>query len=220
MVGGADALHAPCRAMTRRAIFPGRLLPYLLVAPQLAIVLVFFYWPAVQAVVQSTLRQDPFGLRTTFVWFDNFRRILTDPFYLGSLRTTFLFSTAVVLVAMSAGLLLAVTAGKHIRGASLYKTLRVWPYAVAPAVAAALWLFIFPPTIGLLGRALVRGGIRWDYTLNGLHAMLLVIIASAWKQVSYNFLFFLAGLRSVILLLVVITLTAIQFKYIQRRVYY
>src|SRR3972149_3660389 len=202
MVGGADALHAPCRAMTRRAIFPGRLLPYLLVAPQLAIVLVFFYlpagqgvgpppppppagpmprraifpgrllpyllvapqlaivlvffyWPAVQAVVQSTLRQDPFGLRTTFVWFDNFRRILTDPFYLGSLRTTFLFSTAVVLVAMSAGLLLAVTADKHIRGASLYKTLLVWPYAVAPAGAAALGLFIFHPTLGLLGRALV-----------------------------------------------------------------
>jgi len=183
--------------MTRRAIFPNRLLPYLLVAPQLAIVLVFFYWPAVQAVAQSTLRQDPFGLRTTFVWFANFRRILTDPFYLGSLRTTFLFSTAVVLVAMSSGLLLAVTADKHIRGATVYKTLLIWPYAVAPAVAAALWLFIFHPTIGLLGRALVRGGIRWDFTLNGLHAMLLVIIASAWKQVSYNFLFFLAGLQSV-----------------------
>ena len=183
--------------MTRRAIFPGRLLPYLLVAPQLAVVLVFFYWPAVQAVVQSTLRQDPFGLRTELVWFENFRRILTDPFYLGALRTTFLFSAAVILLAMSAGLLLAVTADKQIRGATVYKTLLIWPYAVAPAVAAALWLFIFHPTIGLVGRALIRAGIPWDYTLNGVHALLLVILAAAWKQVSYNFIFFLAGLQSI-----------------------
>ena len=183
--------------MTRRAIFPGRLLPYLLVAPQLAVVLVFFYWPAVQAVVQSTLRQDPFGLRTEFVWFENFRRILTDPFYLGALRTTFLFSAAVILLAMSAGLLLAVTADKQIRGATVYKTLLIWPYAVAPAVAAALWLFIFHPTIGLVGRALIRAEIPWDYTLNGAHALLLVILAAAWKQVSYNFIFFLAGLQSI-----------------------
>jgi len=183
--------------MTRRAIFPGRLLPYLLVAPQLAVVLVFFYWPAVQAVVQSTLRQDPFGLRTELVWFENFRRILTDPFYLGALRTTFLFSAAVILLAMSAGLLLAVTADKQIRGATVYKTLLIWPYAVAPAVAAALWLFIFHPTIGLVGRTLIRAGIPWDYTLNGAHALLLVILAAAWKQVSYNFIFFLAGLQSI-----------------------
>ncbi len=183
--------------MTRRAIFPGRLLPYLLVAPQLAVVLVFFYWPAVQAVVQSTLRQDPFGLRTEFVGFENFTRILTDPFYLGALRTTFLFSAAVILLAMSAGLLLAVTADKQIRGATVYKTLLIWPYAVAPAVAAALWLFIFHPTIGLVGRALIRAGIPWDYTLNGAHALLLVILAAAWKQVSYNFIFFLAGLQSI-----------------------
>ena len=183
--------------MTRRAIFPGRLLPYLLVAPQLAVVLVFFYWPAVQAVVQSTLRQDPFGLRTELVWFENFHRILTDPFYLGALRTTFLFSAAVILLAMSAGLLLAVTADKQIRGATVYKTLLIWPYAVAPAVAAALWLFIFHPTIGLVGRALIRAEIPWDYTLNGAHALLLVILAAAWKQVSYNFIFFLAGLQSI-----------------------
>jgi len=160
-------------------------------------VLVFFYWPAVQAVVQSTLRQDPFGLRTEFVWFENFRRILTDPFYLGALRTTFLFSAAVILLAMSAGLLLAVTADKQIRGATVYKTLLIWPYAVAPAVAAALWLFIFHPTIGLVGRALIRAEIPWDYTLNGAHALLLVILAAAWKQVSYNFIFFLAGLQSI-----------------------
>ncbi len=183
--------------MTRRAIFPNRFLPYLLVAPQLAVVLIFFYWPAVQAVIQSMLRQDPFGLHTQFIWFDNFRRVLADPFYLGSLRTTFLFSAAVVLLAMSAGLLLAVTADKQIRGGTIYKTLLVWPYAVAPAVAAALWLFIFHPNIGMLGRWLIRLGIPWDYALNGTHALLLVIIASAWKQVSYNFIFFLAGLQSI-----------------------
>jgi sn-glycerol 3-phosphate transport system permease protein len=183
--------------MTRRSIFPNRFLPYLLVAPQLAVVLVFFYWPAAQAVVQSVIRQDPFGLSTRFVGLENFRAVLTDPAYLNALRVTTLFSAAVILVAMSSGLLLAVTADQEIRGAGLYKTLLIWPYAVAPAVAAALWLFIFHPTIGLLGQALIRVGIPWDYTLNARHAMLFVVIAAAWKQVSYNFLFFLAGLQSI-----------------------
>ncbi len=183
--------------MNRRAIFSNRLLPFLLVAPQMVVVLVFFYWPAIQAVVQSTLRQDPFGLHSQFVWFENFRRVLGDPFYLGSLRVTALFSAAVILIAMSAGLVLAVNADRQIRGATLYKTLLIWPYAIAPAVAAALWLFIFHPTIGLVGRALVHAGIRWDYTLNNAHALLLVILAASWRQVSYNFIFFLAGLQSI-----------------------
>lgn len=183
--------------MHRRALFPNRLLPYALVAPQLAIVLVFFYWPAVQAVYQALIRQDPFGLRTQFVWFENFRAVLTDPFYLNALRVTAVFSAAVILIALSSGLLLAVTADKQIRGAGLYKTLLLWPYAVAPATAAALWLFIFHPTIGMLGRLLIRAGVGWDYTLNGTHAMLFVVLAAAWKQVSYNFLFFLAGLQSI-----------------------
>jgi sn-glycerol 3-phosphate transport system permease protein len=183
--------------MSRRALFANRLLPYLLIAPQMSIVLIFFYWPAVQAVAQSVLRQDPFGLRTQFVGFENFKVVLTDPFYLNALRVTLLFSAAVILLAMSSGLLLAVTADKQIRGAGVYKTLLIWPYAVAPAVAAALWLFIFHPTIGMFGRALVRGGVGWDYTLNGAHAMILVILAAAWKQVSYNFIFFLAGLQSI-----------------------
>jgi len=183
--------------MDRRAVFPNRFLPYLLVAPQLAVVLVFFYWPAGQAVVQSLLRQDPFGLHTAFVGLDNFRTVLRDPFYLNALRVTALFSLAVILLAMSSGLLLAVTADKQIRGAGIYKTLLIWPYAVAPAVAAALWLFIFHPTIGMFGRALLRQGIPWDFTLNGGHAMILVVLAAAWKQVSYNFLFFLAGLQSI-----------------------
>jgi len=183
--------------MNRRAVFPNRLLPYLLVAPQLAVVVVFFYWPAVQAVIQSVLRQDPFGLRTSFVALENFRTVLTDPFYLNALRVTVMFSVAVILLAMSSGLLLAVTADKQIRGAGVYKTLLIWPYAVAPAVAAALWLFIFHPTIGMLGRALIRWGVPWDFALNGTHAMILVVLAASWKQVSYNFLFFLAGLQSI-----------------------
>lgn len=183
--------------MTRRVVFPNKVLPYLLLAPQMAIVLVFFYWPAGQALLQSVLRQDPFGLRTQFVWSENFMRILGDPFYLGALRTTVISSAAIVLLAMTSGLLLAVTADKPIRGAGVYKALLVWPYAVAPAVAAALWLFIFHPSIGIAGRALNQMGLRWDYHLNGAQALLLVILAAFWKQVSYCFIFFLAGLQSI-----------------------
>ncbi|MDR7518347.1 MAG: sn-glycerol-3-phosphate ABC transporter permease UgpA [Armatimonadota bacterium] len=183
--------------MTRRVVFPNRILPYLLLAPQLAIVFVFFYWPAGQALFQSVMRQDPFGTRTTFVWFENFKMVLGDPSYLGAVRTTVLSSAAIILLAMSAGLLLAVTADKPIRGAGVYKTLLLWPYAVAPAVAAALWLFIFHPSIGILGRALNQMGLRWDYHLNGAQALFLIILASSWKQVSYNFIFFLAGLQSI-----------------------
>ncbi len=183
--------------MSRRAIFTDRLLPYLLLAPQLAVTIIFFFWPAGQAIYQSVVRQDPFGLRTTFVWLENFANVLGDPFYLGSLRITLVFSLAVILLAMSSGLLLAATADKQIRGAGLYKTLLMWPYAVAPAVAASLWLFIFHPAVGILGRNLVKMGIHWDYALNGAQALLLVILAASWKQVSYNFIFFLAGLQSI-----------------------
>ncbi|MDR7522413.1 MAG: sn-glycerol-3-phosphate ABC transporter permease UgpA [Armatimonadota bacterium] len=183
--------------MTRRVVFPNRILPYLLLAPQLAIVFVFFYWPAGQALFQSVVRQDPFGTRTTFVWFENFKMVLGDPSYLGAVRTTVLSSAAIILLAMSAGLLLAVTADKPIRGAGVYKTLLLWPYAVAPAVAAALWLFIFHPSIGILGRALNQMGLHWDYYLNGAQALFLIILAASWKQVSYNFIFFLAGLQSI-----------------------
>jgi sn-glycerol 3-phosphate transport system permease protein len=145
----------------------------------------------------TVIRQDPFGLSTAFVGLENFRAVLADPAYLNALRVTAVFAAAVILIAMSAGLLLAATADAQIRGARLYQTLLIWPYAVAPAVAAALWLFIFHPTIGILGRALIRAGVAWDYTLNGTHAMIFVVLAAAWKQVSYNFLFFLAGLQSI-----------------------
>ncbi len=183
--------------MTRRAIFPNRVLPYVLLAPQLVITIVFFFWPAGQAVYYSMVRQDPFGLRTAFVWFENFETVLTDPFYLQALQVTFVFSAAVVILAMGTGLVLAVTADKPIRGAGIYKTLLVWPYAIAPAISAALWLFIFHPVIGIVGRALIQHGVRWEYTLNGTHALILVVLAAAWNRVAYNFIFFLAGLQSI-----------------------
>ncbi len=183
--------------MRRRVIFPNKVLPYLLLAPQLAITLVFFFWPAVQAIYWSVLIQDPFGLRTEFVWLENFRTILTDPLYVGSIQVTVIFSLAVAALAMGFALLFAVMADMKIRGVRAYRTLLMWPYAVAPAVAASLWLFIFHPSIGIIGRSLNDMGILWDYKLNGTQALLLVILASAWKQVSYNFLFFLAGLQAI-----------------------
>ncbi len=183
--------------MQRRVIFKNKLLPYLLLAPQLAITLVFFFWPAFQAIYQSMLIQDPFGLRTQFVWFENFQIVLTNPLYLESIKITFIFAISVTILAMSSALWLAVMADKHIRGAGVYKTLLIWPYAVAPAVAAVLWLFIFHPSIGYLGRLMMELGLVWDYKLNGNQALLLVILVASWKQVSYNFLFFLAGLQSI-----------------------
>jgi sn-glycerol 3-phosphate transport system permease protein len=143
------------------------------------------------------LIQDPFGLRTEFVWLENFRMILTDPLYLGSIQVTVIFSLAVAALAMGFALLFAVMADMKIRGVRAYRTLLMWPYAVAPAVAASLWLFIFHPSIGIIGRTLNDLGILWDYKLNGTQALLLVVLASAWKQVSYNFLFFLAGLQAI-----------------------
>lgn len=183
--------------MQKRVIFNDRLLPYLLLAPQLAVTLVFFFWPAAQAIRTSLLREDAFGLRVEFVGLENFRDVLTDPFYLNAVGNTVVFATSVTALAMSVALALAVLADRHIRGSTLYKTLLIWPYAIAPAVAAVLWLFLFHPTIGLFSKILLAMGVAWDWKLNGAQAMLLVILASAWKQVSYNFIFFLAGLQSI-----------------------
>jgi sn-glycerol 3-phosphate transport system permease protein len=183
--------------MRRRVIFPNKILPYVLLAPQLVITVIFFFWPAAQAIYYSLLLQDPFGLRTQFVWLENFRTILTDPLYLGSVQVTIIFSTAVAALPMGVALLLAVMADRKIRATRVYRTLLMWPYAVAPAVAASLWLFIFHPDIGVIGRGLNNMGFYWDYKLNGHQALLLVILASSWKQVSYNFLFFLAGLQAI-----------------------
>ncbi|HZH46920.1 MAG TPA: sn-glycerol-3-phosphate ABC transporter permease UgpA [Roseococcus sp.] len=181
----------------KKVYFKGRLLPLLMLAPQLLITGIFFFWPAGQAVRQSFLREDAFGLSTEFVGFENFGDVLSDATWLDAAGRTLVFSTSVALLALSVALFLAVQADKHIRGADAYKALLIWPYAVAPAIAAVLWLFMFHPNIGLFGRMLNGMGIPWDYKLNGDQAMLLVILASAWKQVSYNFIFFLAGLQSI-----------------------
>jgi sn-glycerol 3-phosphate transport system permease protein len=183
--------------MRRRVIFPNKVLPYVLLAPQLVITIIFFYWPAMQAIYYSVLLQDPFGLRTQFVWLENFQTILSDALYLGSVQVTVVFSSAVAALSMGVALLFAVMADRKIHGKHVYRSLLMWPYAVAPAVAASLWLFIFHPEIGFLGRWLNEIGMRWDYKLNGNQALLLVILAASWKQVSYNFLFFLAGLQAI-----------------------
>ncbi|MBE1207447.1 sn-glycerol-3-phosphate ABC transporter permease UgpA [Aminobacter carboxidus] len=183
--------------MSPRVVFPNKILPYLLVAPQLAITLVFFYWPASQALRQSMLREDPFGLSSKFVWFDNFKKVLSDPNYLNSIQVTAIFSVSVAAVAMGTALLLAVMAEKVVRSRNLYRTLMIWPYAVAPAIAGMLWLFLFNPSIGSLAYGLRWLGINWDPLLDGEHAMALVVAAASWKQISYNFLFFVAGLQAI-----------------------
>lgn len=183
--------------MQKRFVFRHKLLPYLLLAPQLAVTLVFFIWPAGQALRQSVLLEDAFGLSERFVWFANFKRIFADPTYLKSLEATLVFSIGVAALALGAGLLLAVMADQVLRGARAYKTLFVWPYAVAPAVSGVLWAFLFDPTVGEVTHALRLLGVNWNYLLNGGQAMLLVIIAAAWTQVSENFIFFLAGLQAI-----------------------
>ncbi len=183
--------------MEKRVVFRSRVLPYLFVAPQIAITLIFFVWPASQALYQSMLIEDPFGLSSRFVWFENFADLFAETRYLQSMRVTAVFSLSVALLALSAALFLAVQADRVIRGATAYKTLLIWPYAVAPAVAGVLFLFLFNPTVGILVFALRGLGLDWNHSLNGNQAMALVIFAAAWKQISYNFLFFLAGLQAI-----------------------
>lgn len=183
--------------MEKRVVFKHKFLPYLLVAPQIAITLVFFIWPASQAVYQSVLQEDPFGLSSTFVGLANFVDIFTDEIYLHSVYVTAVFSFLVAVIAMSVSLLLAAMADRVIKGATAYKTLIIWPYAVAPAVAGVLWYFLFNPTVGIIALYMKILGYEWNHSLNGGQAMFLVIIAAAWRQISYNFLFFLAGLQSI-----------------------
>ena len=185
------------RAPEKRAVFSSAWLPYALLLPQLAITVVFFFWPATQAVIQSLLVQDAFGTHTEFVWFDNFIELFHDPLYLASFKVTAVFSVLVAGIGLSLSLLLAVMADRVIRGATFYKTLLIWPYAVAPAVAGILWLFLFNPTLGVVAHALRSLGIEWNHLLNDNDALMLIVFAAVWKQVSYNFLFFLAGLQSI-----------------------
>jgi len=183
--------------MERKVVYPQKLLPYLLVAPQIAITLVFFFWPAGQAIWMSTLLQDPLGFSVQFVGLENFEAVLKDPAYLATLQRTFLFSFGVTALAMVPALLLAVMVDRVVRGATAYRTILVIPYAIAPAVAGALWLFLFQPSIGTIAYPLRFLGIDWNPRIDGTDAMIVVVIASAWKQIGYNFLFFLAGLQSI-----------------------
>ncbi|PPE71344.1 sn-glycerol-3-phosphate ABC transporter permease UgpA [Caldimonas thermodepolymerans] len=183
--------------MEKRVRFRSRWLPWLLIAPQMAIVLVFFFWPAAQALYQSVLQQDAFGMSVEFVGLENFQRLLDDPTYIDSFKTTALFSVLVAVCGLSVALLLAVMADRVVRGAAVYKTLLIWPYAVAPAVAGVLWLFLFAPSIGVISYALQSLGYDWNHLLDAGDAMTLIVIAAVWKQISYNFLFFLAGLQSI-----------------------
>ena len=183
--------------MEKRVVFNNRVLPYLLVAPQIIITLVFFIWPASQALYQSVLQEDPFGLSSTFVGLANFFDIFTDDVYLRSIQVTTIFSFSVAAIAMSTALLLAVMADRVIRAATTYKTLIIWPYAVAPVAAAVLWYFLFSPTVGIVAFYLKILGYEWNHTLKGGQALFLVIIAAAWREISYNFLFFLAGLQAI-----------------------
>ena len=183
--------------MERRTIFPGIAFPALLVMPQLLLTAVFFLWPAGQAIWSSLTRADAFGINVDFVGLDNFTDLFDDPLYVDSIVRTVVFCALVAAISMGVALLLAVCADREIRGRGLYRIMLIWPYAVAPAIAAVLWLLLLHPQIGLVGRWLNHIGIAWDFRLNDLQAMAVVIGASAWKQVSYNFIFFLAGLQSI-----------------------
>ena len=183
--------------MEKRVVFQNRWLPYLLVAPQLAITLIFFFLPAGQAIYQSVLMQDPFGLSTEFVGLQNFETLLSDPNYVSSFKITMVFSALVAFLGLAISLLLAVCADRVLRGASAYKTFLIVPYAVAPAVAGVLWVFIFNPTLGVLSYVMRMFGIDWNYLVDADQALTLLVIAAVWKQVSYNFIFFLAGLQAI-----------------------
>lgn len=183
--------------MEKRVRFRSAWLPWVLVAPQLAVVAIFFFWPAAQALYQSLLSQDAFGTSTEFVGLENFSRLWNDADYLESFKTTAVFSILVAFFGLSVALLLAVMANGVRRGAGLYKTLLIWPYAVAPVVAGVLWVMMFAAPYGVVSYALQSLGVKWDHLLNPTHAMALIVMAAVWKQISYNFLFFLAGLQSI-----------------------
>jgi sn-glycerol 3-phosphate transport system permease protein len=183
--------------MEKRVVFRSSWLPWLLLVPQAAVIGVFFFWPAAQTVLQSLQQQDAFGISTQWVGLDNFRRIFNDASYLASFKTTAYFSVLVAFFGIAVSLLLAVFADRIVKGALAYKTLLIWPYAVAPAVAGVLWLFMFAPSIGVVSYALRKAGVHWNHLLDADQAMTLIVLAAVWKQISYNFLFFLAGLQSI-----------------------
>ena len=182
---------------TKRTVFPNRVLPYALLAPQLAVTGIFFLWPAGQAFWTSFLKEDAFGLKTTFVWFENYVRLFRDPHYLQSLGATAIFAISTAALSIGLALIFALAVDRMIRSARTYTTLMIWPYAVAPAVAGVLWWFMFNPTIGVFPFIFDIVGIDWNHQLDRVDAMILVVLAASWKQISYNFLFFVAGLQSI-----------------------
>ena len=184
-------------ASEKRVVFRSAWLPWVLVAPQAAVIGAFFFWPAAQALLQSFQQSDAFGTSTEWVGLENFTRLFADDTYVASFKTTAIFSVLVAGLGLGLSLLLAVFADRVVRGALVYRTLLIWPYAVAPAVAGVLWLFMFAPSIGIVSYALRAFGIDWNHLLNSEHAMTLIVLAAVWKQISYNFLFFLAGLQSI-----------------------
>jgi sn-glycerol 3-phosphate transport system permease protein len=183
--------------MEKRVVFRSRWLPWLLLAPQVLVIAVFFFWPAAQALLQSLQQSDAFGTSVQWVGLENFRNLWRDETYLASFQTTAVFSVLVAGLGIGLSLLLAIFADRVVKGALIYKTLLIWPYAVAPAVAGVLWLFLFAPGMGIVSYALGSLGIEWNHLLNSTHAMTLIVLAAVWKQISYNFLFFLAGLQSI-----------------------
>ena len=183
--------------MEKRVFFRSKWLPWVLMAPQVVVIALFFFWPAAQALLQSVQQSDAFGTSVDWVGLDNFRNLWHDETYLASFYTTAIFSSLVAVAGISISLLLAVFADRIVKGALVYKTLLIWPYAVAPAVAGVLWLFMFAPSVGVVSYWLHAVGVDWNHLLNGTHAMTLVVMAAVWKQISYNFLFFLAGLQSI-----------------------
>jgi len=183
--------------MEKRVVFHSKWLPYALLAPQIAVTVIFFFWPAAQAVYYSFVQQDPFGLSTKWVWFQNYTELLQSEHYLASFKVTAIFSLLVAVSGIVISLLLATMADRVVKGAVGYKTFLIWPYAVAPAIAGVLWAFLFAPSIGIITYFLRKMGIDWNWIIDGDQAMLLIVIAATWKQISYNFLFFLAGLQSI-----------------------
>jgi len=184
--------------MIKRSIFSNRFLPYILILPQILVTVTFFYWPALQGLMQSLMLSDPFGLHNQFVWFDNFIQLFRDPLYLKSVATTLIFSASTAFVSISTGLFLATLANRALKAKAVIRTFLIWPYAVAPAISGVLWLFLLHPSYGVVALAIKRWfGTDWNPVLNGTDALLMVIMASAWKQISYNFVFFMAGLQAI-----------------------
>jgi sn-glycerol 3-phosphate transport system permease protein len=183
--------------MEKKVVFRSTWLPWLLLAPQVAVISIFFFWPAFQAVLQSFQQSDAFGTSVEWIGLENFRNLWNDDTYLASFKTTAVFSVLVAVGGLTSSLVLAYFADRVVRGSGFYRTLLIWPYAVAPAVAGVVWMFLFSPSIGVIAYALHQVGFNWDSLLNSDHAMALIVMAAVWKQISYNFLFFLAGLQSI-----------------------